>query len=236
MENKASEPSASTASSSSCKFDRDVDIRRAQREHTENCNEARSQLTQTEKTVSDVMNQVRANIEHREKFAPELRNLDSRLRCLHLVLCGPVLSLQAMIKGYQGDTTDSAVHVSSGSSDSRSLGQLGQTPPIPGYERLLTIDEVIAEGEALRECESSSELRKKSAELVHLVALILELKSATLNCKDDLCNAQTAYTKAVKAAQQKANREKAKSEQKKADADRSGDGSASTQRSAIFVC
>ena len=222
--------------SSSSKFDRDVSVRRAQREHTESANSARSALADAEMVCSTAMNQVRANVEHRDKFRQELGILDSRLRFLHLVGCGPVLQLQSLIKGFGADSLDSAVPSSAASSDSRSLGQLSQAPPIPGYEKLLSIDEIIAEGEALRECETSSDLDKKVAELEQSIALVLELKSATLNCKEDLCNAQTAHNKAIKLAASKLAREKAKSEQKRADGDKSGEGGASTQRAAILFC
>ena len=231
---EGTDDTSSTAAGS--KFDRDVSIRRAQREHVESANSARSTLQEAENICSETMNQVRGNAEFREKFSQELRILDARLRFLHLVLCGPVLALQALIENYSAEPIDSAVGGSGATSDSRSLGQLCQAPPIPAYEKLLTIDEIIAEGAELRECETAADLEKKSAELEQSVALVLELRSATLNCKEDLCNAQTAYVKAVKLATQKAAREKAKLEQKKSDGDKPGEGAASAQRVALLFC
>ena len=136
------------------------------------------------------------------------------------MLCGSVLSLQALIENDSAEPIDSAVGGLGATSDSRSLVQLCQAPPIPAYEKLLTIDEIIAEGAELRDCETAADLETKSAELEQTVALVLELRSATLNRKEDLCNAQTAYVKAAKLATQKAAREKAKLEQKKNDGDK----------------
>ena len=84
----------STLAASSWKFDRELAVRRAQRQHQDSANEARSSLAAVEETCSEVMNKVRSVPELREKFSQELRILDARLRCLHLVLAGPVLALQ----------------------------------------------------------------------------------------------------------------------------------------------
>ena len=107
---------------------------------------------------------------------------------------------------------------------------MSSAPPIANYEKLLTIDEIIVEGEEIRECQTAADVDRKVAELQQSIALVLELKSATTHCKDDFVNAQTAQ--ALKLQAQKVAREKAKSEQKP-EGGKAGDGTSTGQRAAI---
>ena len=199
-------------------FDKDVAIQKAEREQRSRFQAARKEMQATQTACTTLMNKVRAEAHSRNTFMHELKTIDNRLRWVHLVLTGDRLGLQALIQAHsETEVTEGQAVGSHVFADSRSLGEVRNTPPIMNFEKLLTLDEVMEEGQHLVDCTTQAELEEKTKELEASVNLILELKAATSFCKDDLVNAQSTHAKEVKQAAAKIAKEKAKNEKNKQD-------------------
>ena len=180
-------------------------IRKANREHEKECAEAKKALELADKQITSMLSEFRSDLKLRSRFKGEMRVLDNRLKCVQLILNGPILTLQQYIKGFSEAAIETSPAKSSAAStaDSRSMQQVAGAPPFNGYEKLLTYDEVVAEAVCMDEVKTAAQLETEVNKLKSRTAVLMDAKSAAIVAKDDLAFAKTQWEKAEKAEQTK---------------------------------
>ena len=92
---------------------------KAQREFKQACESARKDLQQTEAQCLSLMNEICSNTSDRDQYGCELRIMGTRLKCVHLVLNGPVVELQMFIQSFSEAKDAKDGPAATGSRDSR---------------------------------------------------------------------------------------------------------------------